>query len=51
MLVLSRKIEEEIMIGDDVKVRILKIKGNSISIGIEAPKEKILLEHGFTIHF
>ena len=39
MLVLSRKESERIQIGDDVVVTITSIKGNRVSLGIEAPKE------------
>lgn len=39
MLVLTRKQNEEIVIGDNVKVTVLQIKGNSIRLGIEAPRE------------
>jgi carbon storage regulator len=39
MLVLSRKKNEKIMIGDDIVLTILKISGSKISIGVEAPKE------------
>ena len=34
-----RKCEESIMIGDDIKLKILKITGNQVHIGIEAPRE------------
>lgn len=38
MLVLSRGKDESIMIGDDVEVRILDIRGNTVRLGITAPK-------------
>ena len=38
MLVLTRKINESIMINDDIKIKILDIKGNQIRIGFEAPE-------------
>ena len=39
MLVLTRKKGEALIIGDDIKVTLLKVKGgNSIRIGVEAPK-------------
>ena len=38
MLVLTRKIDEEIKIGKDVTIRILSISENQIKIGIDAPK-------------
>lgn len=38
MLVLSRKINETILIGDDVKVTLLAVDGDKIKLGIEAPK-------------
>ncbi|MFS0688513.1 carbon storage regulator CsrA [Sporosarcina sp. 179-K 8C2 HS] len=38
MLVLSRKTNETIKIGDDIEIRILEVKGDAIRIGIEAPK-------------
>ena len=37
MLVLSRKVGERIVIGDDVTVVVSRISGNRVSVGIEAP--------------
>lgn len=39
MLVLSRRLDETLIIGDDIKIKILSISGNQIRIGIDAPKE------------
>ena len=38
MLVLSRKPGETIQIVDDIEIRILEVKGDTVRIGIEAPK-------------
>ncbi|EMB0750388.1 carbon storage regulator CsrA [Providencia rettgeri] len=38
MLILTRRINEEVMIGDDIKIRILGVKGNQVRIGIAAPE-------------
>jgi carbon storage regulator len=37
MLVLSRKIGEQLQIGDSIVVKVLKIRGSRIRLGIEAP--------------
>ena len=37
MLVLSRQRDESIMIGDDVKITVVEIRGNKVKLGIEAP--------------
>jgi carbon storage regulator CsrA len=39
MLVLTRKVQQQIRIGDDITVTILQVKGNTIRVGIEAPRE------------
>ena len=39
MLVLTRKLEEAIVIGDDVEIRILEIKNGVVKLGIVAPKK------------
>jgi carbon storage regulator len=39
MLILTRRVGESIMIGDDVAVTVLGVKGNQVRIGINAPKE------------
>lgn len=38
MLVLSRKINESIQIGDEIEITVLEIKGEQIKLGINAPK-------------
>jgi carbon storage regulator len=39
MLVLSRKVGEEIIIGDNIRVRVLSIHGNQIRLGFVAPRD------------
>ncbi|TXC90979.1 carbon storage regulator CsrA [Metabacillus litoralis] len=38
MLVLTRKIDEAIQIGDEIEIKILSLQGDQIKIGINAPK-------------
>lgn len=38
MLALSRKMNESIMLGNDIEVTILEIKGDQVKIGVNAPK-------------
>ena len=40
MLILTRRVQESLMIGDDIEVKVLGVKGGQLRIGIEAPKEK-----------
>ena len=39
MLVLTRRVNETLMIGDEVTLTILGVKGNQVRIGVNAPKE------------
>ncbi len=38
MLILTRRVGEKVMIGDDVSVTVLRVKGNQVRLGVEAPK-------------
>jgi carbon storage regulator len=37
MLVLSRKVDEQIIIGDNIRVTVVSIRGNQVRLGFEAP--------------
>lgn len=39
MLILTRRVGESLMIGDEVTVTVLGVKGNQIRIGVNAPRE------------
>lgn len=39
MLVLSRKTAEEILIGEEIRIKVLKTKGGCVQLGIEAPDD------------
>jgi carbon storage regulator len=39
VLVLTRKTEESILIGDEIEIRVLGVSGDKVRIGIEAPRE------------
>lgn len=39
MLVLTRRVDESIIIGDDIKVIVVDVRGDQVKLGIEAPRE------------
>lgn len=39
MLILTRRVGESLVIGDDINVTVLGIRGNQVRIGINAPKD------------
>jgi carbon storage regulator len=43
MLILTRRVDERIFIGDDITLCVLDIEGNRVRLGLEAPKEIAIL--------
>ncbi|PAY19417.1 hypothetical protein CKO51_11140 [Rhodopirellula sp. SM50] len=43
MLVLSRKVDQQIKIGDDITVTVVRVEGNRVRIGISAPRDVRIL--------
>lgn len=39
MLILTRKVDESILIGEKIEIKVKKIRGLRVSIGVEAPKD------------
>ena len=39
MLILTRKIGESLIMGDDVEITVLSVRGNQVKLGVNAPKE------------
>jgi carbon storage regulator len=39
MLILTRRVGETLIIGDDITVTVLVVKGNQVRLGVDAPKE------------
>lgn len=55
MLVLSRRVDEEICIGEDIRLLVLSIQGGKVRLGVEAPagvrimRKELLLRDAFTV--
>ncbi|MEZ0329200.1 MAG: carbon storage regulator CsrA [Dissulfuribacterales bacterium] len=45
MLILTRKVEEKICIGDDIEIKVLEIRNNQVKLGIIAPSNTSILRH------
>ncbi len=43
MLILSRDIDESLIIGDDIEVRVFDVNGSYVTLGIQAPKDVVIL--------
>ncbi|MGR6980629.1 carbon storage regulator CsrA [Testudinibacter sp. P27/CKL/0425] len=39
MLILTRKIGESLLIGEDISISVLSVRGNQVKIGVNAPKD------------
>ncbi len=42
MLILTRRIGESLMVGDDVTMTVLGVTGNQLRIGVQAPREQVV---------
>ena len=45
MLVLSRKESEKIILGDEIVLTIVRVSGDRVRLGIQAPKDMLILRH------
>ena len=45
MLVLSRKESEKVILGDDIVLTIVRVSGDRVRLGIQAPKDMLILRH------
>jgi carbon storage regulator len=39
LLILTRRVNESLMIGDQISVRVLEVKGSQVRLGVNAPRE------------
>jgi len=45
MLILTRKLDESIMIGNDIEIKVVKVSGSQVHLGIKAPKSVTIYRH------
>ncbi len=50
MLVITRRLDEEIVIGDDIRLKVVDIAGSRIRLGITAPREVAIRREGLDTH-
>lgn len=43
MLVLSRKMDEEVVIGEDIVIKVISVQNGIVKLGFDAPQDKIIL--------
>lgn len=45
MLILARKLNERIVIGDDIEISVVEIKGDQVKLGVNAPRDVKVYRH------
>ncbi|MFW6368693.1 MAG: carbon storage regulator CsrA, partial [Spirochaetota bacterium] len=45
MLILARKLNERIVIGDDIEISVVEIKGDQVKLGVSAPRDVKVYRH------
>ncbi|NMB19583.1 MAG: carbon storage regulator CsrA [Firmicutes bacterium] len=45
MLVLTRKVDQSIMIGDNIRIVVVDVRGDQVKIGIDAPRDILVHRH------
>ena len=50
MLVLTRKVDETVILGDHIKVKVIQIRGKQVRLGIEAPPGILIIRAEDNLH-